>query len=111
MTTLRGAPGCAVGNNRSAERRNGPQGGRSFAGHPGGGRREWWRGRRDGRKRYPKAKGKTDFRDYVAFWEKFQTQAGGGNPPDVFQNAFGFLRKYDKRGVLSALKSQIDAGI
>ncbi|MFC3577100.1 ABC transporter substrate-binding protein [Streptomyces yaanensis] len=61
-------------------------------------------------KKYPKIKVKTDFQDYVAFWEKFQTQAAGGNPPDVFQNAVGFLRKYDKRGVLLDLKSQVDAG-
>jgi multiple sugar transport system substrate-binding protein len=61
-------------------------------------------------KKYPKIKVKTDFQDYPSFWEKFQTQAAGGNPPDVFQNAVGFLRKYDKRGVLLDLKSQIDAG-
>ncbi|GHF83219.1 ABC transporter substrate-binding protein [Streptomyces griseosporeus] len=61
-------------------------------------------------KKFPKIKVKTDFQDYVAFWEKFQTQAAGGNPPDVFQNAVGFLRKYDKRGILLDLKSQIDAG-
>ncbi|MGW0585005.1 ABC transporter substrate-binding protein, partial [Streptomyces sp. NPDC002920] len=61
-------------------------------------------------KKYPKIKVKTDFQDYVAFWEKFQTQAAGGNPPDVFQNAVGFLRKYDKRGILLDLKSQVDAG-
>ncbi len=30
--------------------------------------------------------------------------------PDVFQNAVTFLRKYDKRGVLLDLGSQIDAG-
>jgi multiple sugar transport system substrate-binding protein len=47
-------------------------------------------------KEYPKIKVRTDFQDYVVFWEKFQTQAAGGNPPDVFQNAVGFLRKYDK---------------
>ncbi|MET8860122.1 extracellular solute-binding protein [Streptomyces sp. NPDC004579] len=61
-------------------------------------------------KKYPKIKVQTDFQDYAAFWEKFQTQAAGGNPPDVFQNAVGFLRKYDKRGILFDLKSQIDAG-
>ncbi|MFI9153256.1 ABC transporter substrate-binding protein [Streptomyces sp. NPDC053367] len=61
-------------------------------------------------KKFPKIKVKTDFQDYVSFWEKFQTQAAGGNPPDVFQNAVGFLRKYDKRGILLNLKSQIDAG-
>ncbi|WP_327313851.1 extracellular solute-binding protein [Streptomyces sp. NBC_01235] len=61
-------------------------------------------------KKYPKIKVKTDFQDYVAFWEKFQTQAAGGNPPDVFQNAVAYLRKYDKRGILLDLKSQVDAG-
>jgi multiple sugar transport system substrate-binding protein len=61
-------------------------------------------------KKYPKIKVKTDFQDYEAFWEKFQTQASGGNPPDVFQNAVTFLRKYDKRSVLLDLKSQVDAG-
>ncbi|KUN76927.1 extracellular solute-binding protein [Streptomyces griseoruber] len=61
-------------------------------------------------KKYPKIKIKPEFTDYEAFWEKFQTQASGGNPPDVFQNAVGFLRKYDKRGVLMDLKSQADAG-
>ncbi|MEU1296446.1 extracellular solute-binding protein [Streptomyces sp. NPDC005840] len=61
-------------------------------------------------KKNPKIKVKPEFTDYEAFWEKFQTQASGGNPPDVFQNAVGFLRKYDKRGVLMDLKSQADAG-
>ncbi|MFF4546357.1 ABC transporter substrate-binding protein [Streptomyces sp. NPDC001435] len=61
-------------------------------------------------KKYPKIKVKTDFQTYLSFWEKFQTQAAGGNPPDVFQNAVGFLRKYDKRGILLDLKSQVQAG-
>ncbi|MFC9890429.1 ABC transporter substrate-binding protein [Streptomyces pilosus] len=61
-------------------------------------------------KKFPKIKVKPEFTDYEAFWEKFQTQASGGNPPDVFQNAVGFLRKYDKRGVLLDLKTQADAG-
>ncbi|MEU1162506.1 substrate-binding domain-containing protein [Streptomyces sp. NPDC090075] len=61
-------------------------------------------------KKYPKIKVKTDFQDYQSFWEKFQTQAAGGNPPDVFQNAVGFLRKYDKRGILLDLNSQVKAG-
>lgn len=54
---------------------------------------------------------KADFQDHVAFREEFQTRAAGGNPPDVFWNAVGFLRKYDKRGILPALKSPIDAEI
>ncbi|GAA2261036.1 lipoprotein [Streptomyces ruber] len=61
-------------------------------------------------KKFPKIKVKTDFQDYQSFWEKFQTQAAGGNPPDVFQNSLTFLRKYDKRGVVLDLKSQVDAG-
>lgn len=61
-------------------------------------------------KKFPKIKVKPEFTDYEAFWEKFQTQASGGNPPDVFQNAVAFLRKYDQRGVLLDLKGQADAG-
>ncbi|MFE0728909.1 ABC transporter substrate-binding protein [Streptomyces antibioticus] len=61
-------------------------------------------------KKHPKIRIKPEFTDYEAFWEKFQTQASGGNPPDVFQNTVGFLRKYDKRGVLMDLKGQADAG-
>ncbi|MFV0137063.1 ABC transporter substrate-binding protein [Streptomyces sp. HMX87] len=61
-------------------------------------------------KKYPKIKVKTDFQDYVSFWEKFQTQAAGGNPPDVFQNSVTFLRKYDKRGILLDLRTQTEAG-
>lgn len=49
-------------------------------------------------KKHPKTKEKTDFQTYRSFCKKFQTQASGGNPPDLFQNAVTFLRKYDKRG-------------
>ncbi|EST21481.1 hypothetical protein M878_36985 [Streptomyces roseochromogenus subsp. oscitans DS 12.976] len=61
-------------------------------------------------KKYPKVGIRTDFQMYQSFWEKFQTQAAGGNPPDVFQNAVTFLRKYDKRGIPLDLKSQVQAG-
>lgn len=61
-------------------------------------------------KKYPEIKVKTDFQTCQSFWEKFQTRAAGGNPPDVFQNAVTFLRKYDKRGILLGLKSQVQAG-
>jgi multiple sugar transport system substrate-binding protein len=61
-------------------------------------------------KKYPAIKVKTDFQTYQSFWEKFQTQAAGGNPPDVFQNAVTFLRKYDRRGVLLDLNSQVKEG-
>ncbi|MFF8907352.1 ABC transporter substrate-binding protein [Streptomyces olivaceoviridis] len=60
--------------------------------------------------KYPKIKVKTDFQTYQSFWEKFQTQAAGGNPPDVFQNAVTFLSRYDKRGILLDLTSQAQAG-
>ncbi|MEE1760586.1 MULTISPECIES: ABC transporter substrate-binding protein [unclassified Streptomyces] len=61
-------------------------------------------------KKYPKIKVKTDFQPYLDFWKKFNTQASGGNPPDVFQNAIGFLRKYDAKNVLLDLKPQVEAG-
>ncbi|MFJ7999609.1 ABC transporter substrate-binding protein [Streptomyces sp. NPDC096310] len=60
--------------------------------------------------KYPKIKVKTDFQPYLDFWKKFNTQASGGNPPDVFQNAVGFLRKYDQKNVLLDLKQQVSAG-
>ncbi|MFJ8947148.1 ABC transporter substrate-binding protein [Streptomyces sp. NPDC102395] len=61
-------------------------------------------------KKYPKIKVKTDFQPYTDFWKKFNTQASGGNPPDVFQNAIGFLRKYDAKNVLLDLSDQVKAG-
>ncbi|OKJ93478.1 ABC transporter substrate-binding protein [Streptomyces sp. CB03234] len=61
-------------------------------------------------KKYPKIKVKTDFQPYLDFWKKFNTQASGGNPPDVFQNAIGFLRKYDQKNVLLDLGEQVKAG-
>ncbi|MFJ8666624.1 ABC transporter substrate-binding protein [Streptomyces sp. NPDC093600] len=61
-------------------------------------------------KKYPKIKVKTDFQPYLDFWKKFNTQASGGNPPDVFQNAVGFLRKYDEKNVLLDLSDQVKAG-
>ncbi|MFF8842011.1 ABC transporter substrate-binding protein [Streptomyces sp. NPDC015127] len=61
-------------------------------------------------KKFPKIKVKTDFQPYLDFWKKFNTQASGGNPPDVFQNAIGFLRKYDAKNVLLDLHAQAGAG-
>nr|WP_187283455.1 extracellular solute-binding protein [Streptomyces sp. t39] len=61
-------------------------------------------------KKHPKIKVKTDFQQYADFWKKFNTQAAGGNPPDVFQNAIGFLRKYDAKRVLLDLSPQADKG-
>ncbi|MEV5521574.1 extracellular solute-binding protein [Streptomyces pseudogriseolus] len=61
-------------------------------------------------KKCPKIKVKTDFQPYSDFWKKFNTQASGGNPPDVFQNAIGFVRKYDAKNVLLDLEEQVKAG-
>lgn len=61
-------------------------------------------------KKHPKIRIKTDFQPYADFWKKFNTQASGGNPPDVFQNAIGFLRKYDAKNVLLDLDEQAKAG-
>lgn len=61
-------------------------------------------------KKHPKIRIKPDFQPYEDFWKKFNTQASGGNAPDVFQNAIGFLRKYDARNVLLDLGEQVDAG-
>ncbi|MDQ0841013.1 ABC transporter substrate-binding protein [Streptomyces sp. V1I6] len=61
-------------------------------------------------KKHPKIKVKTDFQQYGDFWKKFNTQAAGGNPPDVFQNAIGFLRKYDAKRVLLDLDAQAKKG-
>ncbi|MGV9902046.1 hypothetical protein ACWDU8_06065 [Streptomyces sp. NPDC003388] len=61
-------------------------------------------------KKRPKIKVRTDFPAYQPFCEKLRTQAVGGNPRDVFQNAVAFLRKYDKRGIRLDLKSQVRQG-
>uniref|UniRef100_A0AAU3H179 Extracellular solute-binding protein n=1 Tax=Streptomyces sp. NBC_01401 TaxID=2903854 RepID=A0AAU3H179_9ACTN len=61
-------------------------------------------------KKHPKIKVKTDFQQYADFWKKFNTQAAGGNPPDVIQNAVTFLRKYEAKNVLLDLKPQVEKG-
>lgn len=61
-------------------------------------------------KKHPKIKVKTDFQQYPDFWKKFNTQAAGGNPPDVIQNAVTFLRKYEAKNVLLDLKPQAEKG-
>ncbi|WP_030313995.1 ABC transporter substrate-binding protein [Streptomyces flavochromogenes] len=60
--------------------------------------------------KHPKIKIKTDFQPYADFWKKFNTQASAGNAPDVFQNAIGFLRKYDAKNVLLDLREQAGQG-
>ncbi|MGW6208179.1 ABC transporter substrate-binding protein [Streptomyces sp. NPDC055089] len=61
-------------------------------------------------KKHPKIKVKTDFQQYPDFWKKFNTQAAGGNPPDVIQNAVTFLRKYEAKNVLLDLNPQAKKG-
>ncbi len=48
-------------------------------------------------KKRPKIEVKTDFRPYLDLWKKCNTQASGGNPPDVFRNAIGLLRNTTRR--------------
>ncbi|MFD9498394.1 ABC transporter substrate-binding protein [Streptomyces sp. NPDC060035] len=61
-------------------------------------------------KKHPKIKVKTDFQQYGDFWKKFNTQAAGGNAPDVIQNAVTFLRKYEAKNVLLDLNPQVEKG-
>lgn len=61
-------------------------------------------------KEHPNIKVKTDFQEYPDFWTKFNTQAAGGNPPDVFQNSYAFLRKYGEKNLLLDLNTQDKAG-
>lgn len=53
---------------------------------------------------------KTDFAEYADFWSKFNTQAAGGNAPDVFQNSYAFLRKYGEKNLLLDLNKQVKEG-
>ena len=61
-------------------------------------------------KKHPNITVKTDFQEYGDFWTKFNTQAAGGNAPDVFQNSVAFLRKYGEKNLLLDLNSQVKAG-
>lgn len=61
-------------------------------------------------KEHPNIEVKTDFQEYNDFWTKFNTQAAGGNPPDVFQNSHAFLRKYGQKNLLLDLNVQVKAG-
>ncbi|MET9878302.1 sugar ABC transporter substrate-binding protein [Actinacidiphila glaucinigra] len=61
-------------------------------------------------KDHPHIKVKTDFAEYADFWSKFNTQAAGGNAPDVFQNSVAFLRKYGEKNLLLDLNAQVEAG-
>lgn len=59
---------------------------------------------------HPHIKVTTDFAEYADFWSKFNTQAAGGNAPDVFQNSVAFLRKYGEKDLLLDLNTQVKAG-
>lgn len=43
---------------------------------------------------YPNITVNTSFTDFPSFWEKRQTEAAGGNLPDVFQFSDSYLRQY-----------------
>ncbi|APU16150.1 ABC-type sugar transport system, periplasmic component [Actinoalloteichus sp. GBA129-24] len=40
------------------------------------------------------------FADFESYWQKLATEAAGGNPPDVVQMDYTYLREYADRGVL-----------
>lgn len=62
-------------------------------------------------KKYPNITIKTDYAVYGDFWEKFNTQAAGGNPPDVFQNSVTFLQEYGQdKHVLLDLTPEVKKG-
>ncbi|MBW9092072.1 carbohydrate ABC transporter substrate-binding protein [Microbacterium jejuense] len=44
--------------------------------------------------KYPNITVNPSFSDYPSFWEKRQTEAAGGNLPDVFQFSDSYLRQY-----------------
>ncbi|AOS64275.1 ABC-type sugar transport system, periplasmic component [Actinoalloteichus hymeniacidonis] len=40
------------------------------------------------------------FADFESYWQKLATESAGGNPPDVVQMDYTYLREYADRGVL-----------
>lgn len=54
----------------------------------------------------PDIKVTPSFQEYEAYWQKMATETAGGNPPDVLQMDFSYLREYADRGVLHDLKRE-----
>ncbi|GLI26230.1 sugar ABC transporter substrate-binding protein [Agromyces rhizosphaerae] len=49
---------------------------------------------------YPNITVNSTFLGYPEFWEKRQTEAAGGNLPDVMQFDYSYLRQYSENGLL-----------
>ena len=49
---------------------------------------------------YPNITVNTSFLGFPEFWEKRQTEAAGGNLPDVMQFDYSYLRQYSQNGLL-----------
>lgn len=49
---------------------------------------------------YPNITVNATFLDYPVFWEKRQTEAAGGNLPDVMQFDYSYMRQYSENGLL-----------
>ncbi|MFE6735403.1 ABC transporter substrate-binding protein [Microbacterium sp. NPDC057650] len=58
-------------------------------------------------KEYPNIKVNSTFLDFPSFWEKRQTEAAGGNLPDVMQFDYSYLRQYSENGLLLDLDPYI----
>ncbi|MFC4140148.1 MULTISPECIES: ABC transporter substrate-binding protein [unclassified Microbacterium] len=56
---------------------------------------------------YPNIKVNSTFLDFPSFWEKRQTEAAGGNLPDVMQFDYSYLRQYSENGLLLDLDPYI----
>ncbi|WP_251452043.1 extracellular solute-binding protein [Microbacterium sp. Marseille-Q6648] len=52
---------------------------------------------------YPNISVSTTFLGFPEFWEKRQTEAAGGNLPDVMQFDYSYLRQYSENGLLLEL--------
>ncbi len=56
---------------------------------------------------YPNITVNSTFLGYPEFWEKRQTEAAGGNLPDVMQFDYSYLRQYSENGLLLDLDPYI----
>ncbi|KAA9089636.1 ABC transporter substrate-binding protein [Microbacterium radiodurans] len=57
---------------------------------------------------YPNITVNSSFLDFPAFWERRQTEAAGGNLPDVMQFDYSYLRQYSENNLLLDLDPYLD---
>jgi multiple sugar transport system substrate-binding protein len=57
---------------------------------------------------YPNITVRSSFLGFPEFWEKRQTEAAGGNLPDVMQFDYSYLRQYSENGLLLDLTPYLD---